>query len=241
MLYLFHGDNQLASRNGAMAQLEQAKHQQSGAELIRLDGEKITETDLLESLETQSLLGNAKIIFINNLLSRRVSKEKDNLMNRFIRIYCELQPSPTVVLWEPKAVMATALKKFATLSNVRVQEFKLTKTLFKFLDAFRPGNNASMHALFEQTLKTDAAELVFFLLAKRLNQLFIAKSGDSESLKKELRQDWQIRNVQHQASAWTDDQLASVNRKLLDIDESIKTGASPIDLALQLDILLLTL
>jgi DNA polymerase III delta subunit len=98
-----------------------------------------------------------------------------------------------------------------------------------------------MHALFDQTLKTDAAELVFYLLAKRLNQLFIAKSGDMEQLKKELRQDWQIRNIQHQASAWTDDQLAAANKRLLEIDESIKTGASPIDLALQLDILLLTL
>lgn len=236
MLYVFHGSNPSTSLTAAQNFLSGLRVKTPTAEVIRLDGEKMTKTELIEAVEAPSILSDSRIIYIENLLSRRQSKEKDELLTYLVKNTA----TSTVVDWECKAATQATLKKISGQST-RIQEFKFAKSLFKFLDAFRPGNHAVMHSLFEQTLKSDSVELVFYLLAKRLNQLFIAKSGDTDLLKKELRQDWQIRNVQHQASTWTDDQLVAVNRRLLEIDESIKTGASPIDLTLQLDILLLTL
>lgn len=236
MLFLFHGDNTATSLTAAQNFLNGLRAKTLTAEVIRLDGEKITKTDLIEAIEAPSIFSDSRIVYVENLLSRRKSKEKDES----VAYLAKNAAMSTIVDWESKAATPATIKKI-TGTNTRIQEFKLAKTLFKFLDAFRPSNHTAMHSLFEQTLKSDAVELIFYLLVKRLNQLFIAKSGDMDQLKKELRQDWQIRNVQHQAGSWTDDQLAAVNRRLLAIDESIKTGASPIDLALQLDIFLLTL
>ena len=236
MLFLFHGSNASASLTAAQNFLNGCLVKSPTAELIRLDGEKITKTGLIEAIEAPSIFSESRIVYVENLLSRRQSKEKDELL----AYLAKNAATSTIVDWESKAATPATLKKIVG-KDTRVQEFKIAKSLFKFLDSFRPGNHAATHALFQATLKTDAAELVFYLLVKRLNQLFIAKSGDMEVLKKELRQDWQIRNLMNQASAWTEDQLAATNRRLLEIDESIKTGSSPIDLALQLDIFFLTL
>ena len=236
MLYLFHGSNTATSLTAAQNFLNGLRAKSPAAEVIRLDGENITKTRLIEAVEAPSMFSDTRLVYIENLLSRRQSKEKDDVL-----VYLSKSAAmSTVVDWESKTATPATLKKIAG-KHTRIQECKIAKSLFKFLDSFRPGNHAATHALFQATLKTDAAELVFYLLAKRVNQLFLAKSGDMEVLKKELRQDWQIRNLMNQASAWTEDQLAATNRRLLEIDESIKTGSSPIDLALQLDILLLTL
>lgn len=144
MLFIFHGDNTSVSFTAAQNFLHGLCAKSPTAEVIRLDGEKISKTDLIEAVEAPSIFSESRIVYIENLLSRRKSKEKDELLTYL----AESVARSSIIDWESKTATPATLRKISG-KNTRVQEFKLTKSLFKFLDAFRPGNHAQMHTLFE--------------------------------------------------------------------------------------------
>ena len=134
---------------------------------------------------------------------------------------------------------AGILGKFAKLNDSRIQEFKLTRSLFKLLDSLRPGNGRQMSQLMNETLKTDPAEVAILMLGRRIAQLLVAKSGTADVFTGLA--DWQVRQLIGQAANWSENQLLDFHRRLVEIDEAVKTGSSPADLASHLDILLLSL
>ena len=237
MNYLFHGDNSTLSFTAAEELVGRLKVATPDAELLRLDGATLTQTFLIESLEAQSMFSEVRIIVVDNLLSRRPSKEKDTLIAYLVRA---LHASNlNLILWESKTVTAAVLKKLWA-KEIRIQEFKLTKTLWKFLESLRPQNSHSIVSLFESTVRNEPAELVMYWIVRRISELFLAKSSLPHALDS-VKSDWQRENVKRQASLWTEDQLVTFHRKLLEIDELTKTGGTPIDLRTHLDILLASL
>lgn len=236
MLYLFHGDNNLASRNAYYATARRLKGQFPHAELLRLNGNKLTETELIQALEAPSLLGISRIIRIEGLLSRRKSKEKDKLIKRLAEQHLQ-STDYSLLLWEAKPATPSTLKKLKALKDCRIQEFKLSKFLFKFLDSLRPQNGKQLSLLLHKTLETDPPELVMFMLVRRITELLLAVGGGSTALDG-VRFDWQKAKLRRQAQAWKFAILLKIHRRLLEIDEAIKTGSTPADLTTHLDILL---
>src|SRR3990167_5016607 len=123
MITLLHGDNLVLSRNQLKEQISAAKDK--GIEIIRLTGQELTSEALIQALESPSLFAGQKTIVIEGLLSLRPSKLKDSL----IELVANHQEQP-LILWEPKSVTAANLKK---LKTAKVQEFKITPLVFKFL------------------------------------------------------------------------------------------------------------
>jgi DNA polymerase III delta subunit len=244
MLSIFHGENTLASRNVLNAAIEKFKRENLGGEIIRLNGDKITETDLVEAIEAGSLFSVPRLVVIEGLLSRRPAKVKQKLIEFLLKGF-SLRPQGesllenNVCLWEPKPVAAGTIGKFAKLPNSRIQEFKLARSLFKLLDSLRPENGRQMSQLANETLKTDPAEVAMLMLGRRVAQLLVAKSaaGDGFSGLAE----WQIQKLKQQTANWSEKQLIDFHRRLVEIDEAVKTGATPADFAGHLDILLLSL
>lgn len=245
MIYIYHGENALASRNAYYSQLQISKKRFPLAEAVNLNGEKITLTELTEALEANSLFGNQRIIQIEGLFSRRRSKEKESLIQKLSSFAnppvgeagaTEDAQGLEILIYEPKQITPAVLKNIGGIKNCRISEFKLSNSLFQFLDGLRPENRIQSIKLFRNVIQTDAPELVNFMLIRRVTELLLAVGGNTKNLAG-IYQEWQKQKIIQQAKFWKEAQLREFHKRLLEIDEAIKTGSTPIDLATHLDIL----
>ena len=254
MIHVFHGENTTASRSSLNEQIAQLRSKLPDAEILHLDGAKLAETELINALESQSMFSSDRIVHIDGLLTRRPSKEKDRLCSQLTAHSSprsvEAGSQLNIIIWEPKQLTQTQLKPLQKCSDCQIQEFKLSKTLFAFLDSIKPNNAKQMIDLLSLTLKSEAPELVMFLLVRRVTELLLAVSrqpaspelqrGEPSALSG-IKTPWQKERIVNQTKGWTIEELLSLHKKLLEIDEAIKTGSSASDLPTHLDILLASL
>ncbi len=217
MITLLHGDNVEASRN----ELNVLKSQAKGKEVRQLDGKHLDATGLTQALESSSLFGGDTLVIIENLfgsLGKKISHVKE-----FASRIASCQ-GIDVILWEEKEVGKTAIDNLGKNSTVRL--FKTPVVIFKFLDAIKPNNAKFLLSLFHQTETLDAPELIFTMIVKRLRQLIMLADG----VIPDGLQGWQAKGLTNQARLFTIEKLLSMEKKLLDIEYSLKTGASPFTL-----------
>jgi len=206
MITLLHGDDTTASRN-------ELNHLKNGREVRQLNGKTLTDTMLVQALESNSLFGGNTLVVIENLLSGKKLK--------FAEI---IKKAPTdVILWESKEVGVANVK---SLGSANIQLFKIPIALFQFLDSLHPGSVKTTLVLFQKSLTTHSPELIFTMIVRRLRQLIQVADGVTP----EGLQSWQVSRLTSQARSFTIDGLTRLYRKLLDMEYSIKTGASPFTL-----------
>ena len=220
---IFHGEHTSASRH-ALNQALKAEQTRPltpersdggrGREVVRLDGGKITETDLRQALESQSLFGQEKLVVV------------DKLPLKLLDILSQHQGAP-VLIWHDKPLTPTQLKK---LPNFKAQIFKIPAAIFNFLDTL---NMTTFH----QALKQDSVEQIFYMLHRRISQLIQAQDTPAD-LK---LADWQKSRLINQSKRFTLEQLLKLHTQLLEIDATIKTGKNFLPLDRTLELLLLKL
>lgn len=221
MITVLHGDDISQSRTA----FNQLREENPGSQLF--DGENLT-LELLKQEVEGRLWGGEQAIFIENLL---VSQQKELI------VYLEAQNEQNVVIWEGKEINAGILAKF---KNAKVQNFKLKKVLFTFLDNIRPKNAQNSISLFHQTLKTTEAELVFFMLVRHFRLMLATLSNSKiEELKK--LQSWQMGKLKYQASLFGENKLKEFYNKLFEIEKNQKTGNAALSLVPTLDLFLLNI
>jgi len=225
MFIILHGDNQVASRQ-KLNELITAQKSAGVEEIIRLDGAKIDQNQLVQEAASTSLFGSNRLVVIESLFSRVKSQQKKALLQYLHQSMSDL---PEIIIWEPKALTKTDLKSF---TSVQIQEFKLTKTLFSFLDSLRPGNSSASFRLLEKTRQHEADELIFFMLVRQVRLLIQVKDQVAKL------PPWQKQKLTRQANQFSTQQLISLHHQLLEIDRSIKTGKTLLPLSAHLDLLL---
>lgn len=230
MMLLIHGDNLTASRNYLNQLLVAAG--QKNQEIVRLDGTKITLTDVKQALEAGSLFGQDKLIVVENLFSRLKSKEKEEIID----YVAKSSPTGNLYFWEAKIINLTTLKKFGP--KLQIKLFKIPALIFQFLDAVWPGNQKTMLKSLK-LLKSEQPELVFYLLCRRISQLIVAGDLGKAGLTKMAP--WQQAKMLSQAQKFTLQQLTAFYQKLLTIDKQIKTGQTLAPLDYHLDLLIMAL
>ena len=115
-----------------------------------------------------------------------------------------------------------------------VVPFALPNYMYSFLDAVYPGNSASALQLFAQASDASAAELVFYLLKRRVRDLItVAQKQPMKEL-----QAWQAGKLRAQAAHWTIDLLYSFYGALYAIEKGIKTSTLPYSLHEALEVAL---
>jgi len=227
-MILLHGDYQLKSRQQLNELVDQAR--QKDQEIVRLDGKKIDQTDLTEALRSQSFFGSDRLVVIENLFSRPQSQVKKSLIKIILR-----NPDQQVVFWESKKIDGRKLSSIKKFTDIKL--FKTPAVIFKFLDNFQPNYNKQALDYLRQTLSDGAAELVLFLLARRVRNLIIAKTS-SQDLQ---GAPWQKARLYKQAELFKEKKLVNIYQQILQIDRSIKTGQAILGLSDQLDLLVLDL
>lgn len=229
MITLIHGDDLVASRK----KLEEEKKQDGTTEIIYLDGTKLTLPDLVSACGTKSLFGNQKVILIENLLLKGITKDKLEL----ISYLGKSDISYPVIIWENREVQKTTVKKyFAKAKEIRCQPPLL---VWRFLDSIGVQPSNQLLPLFHAVLEQREAELIFALFLHKFRYLIIASDLGKKGLA-ELSP-WQINKLMYQSRYFSTEKLINLYRLLLSFDYKIKSGQTPYALSQLLDIFLATL
>ena len=201
-----------------------------GYDIRVLVGETLTRAELESTLQTVNLF-NPELIVIDNLLSRLKSKEKSACL--------ELLTSVTIykplILWDKRELTPGTIKPLLGLGKVQI--FKESSSLFPFVDSIKPGNAERSLSLFHAALKNNDIFLMFGMIVRRITDLIIAV--DDPTLL--AGSPWGIKQVISQSKSWDLPSLLSLHTQLLDIDLSIKSGKTKLDLVSHLDLLLIQL
>ena len=126
----------------------------------------------------------------------------------------------------PQAFLKTLPKETKSGHTVVIEEFKLPKLIWNFLD------NISVKLLHE-VIKTEPIEFVFSVLAKRFRDLYWIQV----SPKTLPYQSWQLSRLKSQSKKYTTREVVQIINKLSEIDIKVKTSKA--DLISELDLLLI--
>lgn len=223
MLYLFHGDDQAASRQNLSLLLKSL--QAKGLELHHLDGARLTPPELELALGTTNLF-TPEALVIENLFSRVKSRDQTSCL----QLLSAYSGEKHLVLWDKKELTKTQLKVFPRAA------VKLSKTpviIWQFLDSLSPASRARSLDLLHRTAKEADEGFIFIMLARRVSDLIIAKSGDTSKLSP-----WSRSRLLTQAQAWEESALLSLHRHLTEFDHKLKTGSTKLSYLTALDLIL---
>lgn len=226
MMTLLHGNNIVASRAKLIERIDEARGQ--GKEIRQLDGKILDGPALTQAVESSSLFGGDVLVIVDGLLAKSGKKEKQASL--LLDILKRSETATDIILWEEKEIGKTLTGLLG--SKCSVELFKTPVVIFQFLDNIAPGRTSELLGILHQALEFDAAELIFALLVRRVRQLIQLR----DNVMPEGLQGWQAGRLTSQARLFTMDGLLSMEKKLLEIDVSIKTGTSPFPLAQQLEL-----
>lgn len=211
MITLIHGDNIEESRKALIGLKEKFKSQ----EVRVLDGRSIDLTMLAQALHSDSLFGKVPVVIIENAMTFLAKKTKH---------LEQLLSGVDSILWEGKVVPASLLKY---LGKADVRLFKTPTIIFQFLDSLAPNKSKYVLDLYEKLEETQAPEVIFLMISRRFRQLLMI----SDQVVPESMQPWQLQKLKNQTKLFDKILVHQLYAKLLDIDVSIKSGASPFSLA----------
>src|SRR5258706_3092333 len=228
MITVIHGDDIVSSRNYFISQ------RGLSSDAVTLHGVTVNLNDVVQAVEGQGLFSEGRHIFIEELLSKRKAGKE---LTSILACLLENQKNNDIYLWESKDMTA---KQLSSLKTVTIKQFKITKTIFQFLDTIRPKNGKTILMLLHKTLETEEIEFVFFMLVRQLRMLLALFEPGDESIDEVKRMaPWQKSKLQKQAKLFTIESLKDFYKKLLDIDIAQKTGGLALPLSETIDFLLL--
>lgn len=224
MITVIHGNHVLETRN----QLASLKTKYS--EIVSIDARKAAFTDIIQALESATFSGDSRLVVLEYLFSGK-SKTED-----IIGYLINNNFGNDLVVWDEKKCIG---KDFELLARkARIIELNLPTQLFRFLDSLMP-DSKNILALYQDLLKTENEELIFFMLKRHVRSLLLSASDKSErpsDIAKLLP--WQMAKLARQSSFFSEYKLIDLYKKLLNIEYSIKTGNSAMSLDHKLKIFL---
>lgn len=236
MITIIHGADTAASRKFFLDQ------KANDPDSLLINGQSLTLTDLVQYFEGGQLFAQTKSFFIEQLFSKKRSREQDAIIN-YIR---GAEKNHNIFIWEDKELTAASVKAF---KNAQIKIFKLPQTLFAFLENIKPGNGGQLINLFHQTIESTDTEMVFFMIIRQV-RLVLACLPDPHQVRvglthkdeiDELRRmaPWQKQKLQSQADFFEIKELKKLYSKLFEAELGLKTGSLPMPLPQAIDFLLL--
>lgn len=224
MIYLFHGDDNAASRTAY------SDHKDSSS--INYDAANLDLAELSSSLQGGGMFENENKIFIDNLFSKKSSKMFDSILE-ILNTYSK---TANIYLYSDKEL---GKKDLGVFKNSQAQSFKIPQNLWSFLDGIRPNNSHNV-LLFKSTLTSNEPEIVFAMLVRQF-RLLLGISGNSNNQIDEVARlaPWQKGKLERQLSLFGQDKVKNIYKKLYKIEKQTKTGGTNLTLTQSIDILLL--
>lgn len=138
----------------------------------------------------------------------------------------------TLIIYHQGFIPKKVLNSFP--KDAKIEEFKLPRIIFMYLDSIYPKNVKKVLVLFHELIRNEPVEFVFALMAKHLRDLYWVKV-EPRSLP---YPSWRITKLKVQSEKFKVEMIKEIIRKLAEIDIAAKTSKS--DLISSLDLLMLT-
>ena len=213
---LIHGDYQRVSRVFLNDLIKNASAK-GLKELIRLDGRNFTLTSLVEACESDSLLGQNRLVVLENLFANR-SKPFIQTISQYLKELIKRGPqlvSNPIVLWEAKLLTATQLKP---LIGASVKVFRVPVVIFNFLDNLAPGKQPKFIPLYQHLIKSESPESLLVMIGRQV-RLLIQVADPNFKLPP-----WQLKKLIAQRKQFTDEGLITFHDSIVDLDRRAKGG-----------------
>jgi DNA polymerase III delta subunit len=169
---------------------------------------------------TPSLFGKERLIVIRDyrLITKKILSSLENTVG-------------TLVIYHQSDIPKTFRE--ALPKDTKVEEYKLPKLIWTFLENMRPGNPEQSVQIFHKVIERDAPEFIFTLIAKQFRNLYWVKT-DPSSLPLES---WKVGRLKSQAAKFSVEKLKEIIEKLSEIDILVKTSKA--EIVSSLDLLLI--
>lgn len=222
MIIILHGENTVKSRDRLVELLRENKA--AGKDVVTFAATKLTPADLEAALQKTSLFGTAQLVVIEELHSLPRSQRKNLLIETVVRANID------TILWEKRELTKPMLGKFP---KAQVEFFKLTNSLFSWLDAFSPKVSKTQQLkLLGQAKQTNGEHMCLVMLMRQVRLLIQIKDGGTP-----VGPPFVIAKLKRQAGDWTLDKLLKIHDQLFMIDQAAKTSGSFLSLGQELDLL----
>ncbi len=208
---LLHGDHTLDSYNRLKKFTDVVKKR--NWQVVRISPKD--SLSLPEKLSGTSLFQEKQFYIIQDLKKfgiKDFSWLKKNIKNL----------SGNLVIYYQGTIPKTLLKNLPQPD--KIEEFKLPRLIFKFLESFYPKNGKNCLKLLHQVVKTEPVEFVFSLLASYLRDVYLAKI-DKKSL---AYPSWRVSKLSRQAERFSKKELENIISFLAEEDFKIKTSQAKI-------------
>lgn len=116
----------------------------------------------------------------------------------------------------------------------KIEEYKLPRNIFNFLDSFYPGNAETSLSILHELISAEAPEFIFFLLGRHLRDLYWAQVSPSNI----PYVSWRVDKLERQAGKFKDDGIKEMINDLAKIDMDVKTSKA--NLTDSLDLIIAT-
>lgn len=215
---VLHGDDTVKSYERLKKFIETARGRSWEVSFIDESTAPVT-----ENLSGISLFGAERFFILRDI--KKLGKKELNWLNKK---YKELDGN--LIIYHEGELSKTFL---SSLPEAKIEEFKLPKILWSFLELIHPGDASSTLRQFHKIIESEPPEFVFSLIAKQFRDLYWVKT-DAASTGFPA---WKIGKLRNQASRFSVDQLIQLISSLADIDIKVKTGKA--DLVSSLDLMIL--
>lgn len=229
MIHIFHGELVEESRKELIA----FKARFQNDEVIVLEGKKVTMTDLLQAMQSHSLLSNMRLVVVENYLSRISARKKEDLATIETLIH-SIPEEAEVLFWDDKELGKTILNLFPPKTDRAL--FKPKRIIFQMVESLAPSPTKTFVELFTQCVRSEGIELTYAMIVRQVRLLLLVKSGQAIP---EIAP-WQKSRLAKQAAPFTLPELLSSYSQFLLIEERVKTGKSALTFEEELRLFLLS-
>ena len=175
-------------------------------QIVKID----EDTNLKETLISPSLFKEEKLFILEN--PKKINKKDILWLSKNIE-----NLKGNILVFEKGNISTTFLKNLG--KNIKIEEYRLQNTIFKFLESFYPSSKTCINYL-HQVIEKEPIEFVFLLLARHLKDLYLVKIEPSSI----PYASWRVKKLEFQASRFTLNKLEKIIRLLAEIDVKVKTS-----------------
>lgn len=206
MISVFHGNDNFKSRQNFSAATGVFER------LTRFSPKEITSENLAKLTGNLFKKQNEAVVFENffSLPAQSLKKILPDIK--------KLEKDFPLFFWEEKELTAAKLNLLG--KKIKALNFKTPAIIFKFLDSINPDNLKQSLYFFHELVKDQPAELIFFMLLRRIRELLAAKV-DANLIK---GAPWQKSRLIAQAKPFALADLKKIYLDLIEIDWKNKTG-----------------
>ncbi|KKQ97536.1 MAG: hypothetical protein UT24_C0012G0132 [Candidatus Woesebacteria bacterium GW2011_GWB1_39_12] len=212
-IIILHGDNTLESYERLQKFIDNA--QSRSWEITRISN---ASQNIPEALVSTSLFDKEKFVVIENA----------NLINKTTANWLKKNGSElnlTLIIYNQGILSQTFLKQLPKID--KVEEFKLPKLIWSFLDSCFPGNAKNALLLLHEIIKNEPVEFVFSLLAKHLRDLYWVKVDSPPGQRPSgpvAYPSWRVEKLKRQSHKFSEGSLEDLINSLAQADIKAKTS-----------------